>query len=412
MSLVLVTFRKHRIRTGGWRVLVGMDLEKPAAEARQPERQAEGCLVVAIRLPVRIVVLVLVVPVRMVWDGLVAGGRLLTDAVLRPLGRALAWVARAVFVWPFVGLWRYVAVPLGKALGWLGNVLVVVPLVWLFRHVLTPLGQGVVWVFRGIGAGLGWIHARVLTPVGHGALWVLRGIGAGIAAVGTGVYAVVAWLVRYLAVVPAQWLYAWVLTPVGRAIAWCARGVAWAVSTVVAGVAWLVSMVISGIGFVLYWVLRVLLVLPALALWRWVLTPLGRVLAVVGREVGDALGHAWRIAGYISLAVGRFLGTLLRWIFVEPVRWAYQTVLTPLGHVVRDAVLRPAAEAARSVGRVARQALAAARDSARQARADFRRMLLGEPKEERPKVVPAPRREPGGADGRTLGSSKTALTKD
>lgn len=401
MSLVLVTFRIRRIRTGGWRVLVGMDLEKPAAEARQPERQPEGCLAVAIRIPVRIVVLVLVVPVRMVWDGLVAGGRLLMDAVLRPLGRALVWVARALFVWPLVGLWRYVVVPLGKGLGRLGNVLVVVPLVWLFRHVLTPLGQGVAWVFRGIGAGLGWLYARVLTPVGHGLLWVLRGLGAGIAAGGLGVYAVAAWLVRYLVVVPAQWLYAWVLTPVGKAIAWCAQGVAW-----------LVSMVITGVGFVLHWVLRLLLVLPALALWRWVLTPLGRALAVVGREVGDALGHAWRIAGHISLAVGRFLGTLLRWIFVEPVRWAYRTLLTPLGHVVRDAVLRPAAEAARSVGRVTRQALAAARDSARQARADFRRMLFGESKEERPQEVPVPRREPGSADGRTLGSSTTALTKD
>ncbi|WP_371664935.1 hypothetical protein [Streptomyces sp. NBC_00280] len=415
-----------------------MDLEKPAAEARQPERQPEGCLVVAIRIPVRIVVLVLVVPVRMVWDGLVAGGRLLTDAVLRPLGRALAWVARAVFVWPFVGLWRYVVVPLAKALGWLGNVLVVVPLVWLFRHVLTPLGQGIVWVLRGIGAGLGWLYARVLTPVGHGVLWVFRGIGAGlgwiyarvltpaghgvlwvlrglgaaIAAVGLGVYGVVAWLVRYLVVVPAQWLYAWVLTPVGRAIAWCARGIGWLGGMVIAGVGWLVAMVITGIGFVLHWVLRLLLVLPALALWRWVLTPVGRLLVVIGREVGAALGHAWRIAGHISLTVGRFLGTLLRWIFVEPVRWAYRSVLTPVGHVVRDAVLRPAAEAARSVGRVTRQALAAARDSARQARADFRRMLFGDSGKERPQAVPVPRREPGSADGRTLGSSKTVLTKD
>ncbi len=405
MSLVLITFRIRRIRTGGWRVYVGMDLEKPATEAPQPERQREpqpeGCLVVAIRIPVRIVVLVLVVPVRMVWDALVAGGRLLTDAVLRPLGRALAWVARAVFVWPFVGLWRYVVVPLGRALGWLGNVLVVVPLVWLFRYVLTPLGQGIAWVFRGIGAGLGWLYARVLTPVGHGLLWVLRGLGAGIAAMGLGVYAVAAWLARYLFVVPALWLYEWILAPVGWGIAWCARGVVWLVGTV-----------ITGIGFVLYWVLRLLLVLPAIGLWRWVLTPMGRVLAVIGREVGAALGHAWRVAGHISLAVGRFLGTLLRWIFVEPVRWVYRTVLTPVGHVVRDAVLRPAAEAARSVGRVTRQVLTAARDSARQARADFRRMLFGEPEEERPQPVPVPRREPGGADGRTLGSSTTALTKD
>ncbi|MPY44017.1 hypothetical protein FNH04_30190, partial [Streptomyces phyllanthi] len=85
-------------------VSVGMDLDKPAphqeraAEPRRvPARQdapAEGCLVVAIRLPVRIVVLVLVVPVRMAWDALVVGGRFLRDAALRPLGRALLWVGR------------------------------------------------------------------------------------------------------------------------------------------------------------------------------------------------------------------------------------------------------------------------------------------------------------------------------
>lgn len=359
-----------------------MDLQKPPPEhpGQQPARRSpEGCLVVAIRLPVRIVVLVLVVPVRMVWDALVVAVRFLNDTVFRPVGRALLWVARAVFVWPFVGLWRYVVVPLGRALGWLGNVLVVVPLKWFHRYVLTPLGQALVWVY-----------ARVLTPVGQGVMWVLRGIGAVLALFGAGVYAGAAWLVRYLVVVPAMWVYAWVLAPVGRAIAWVARTVA------------------TGVGIGLYWVGRVLFVLPALALWRWVLVPVGRFLAVVGREVGQAIGHAWRVAGRISLAVGRALGTLFRWIFVEPVRWVYRTVLTPVGHVVRDAVLRPAAEAARSVGRATRLALASARESARQARADFRRMLFGEP--DRTEAVD--RREPPGRETRTLGSSTTALTKD
>src|SRR5262245_61120713 len=106
-----------------------MDLQKPPAgqpteqAERPPARQSpEGCLVVAIRLPVRIVVLVLVVPVRMVWDALVVAGRFLKDTVLRPVGRALLWVARAVFVWPFVALWRYVVVPVAGALAWLGKV--------------------------------------------------------------------------------------------------------------------------------------------------------------------------------------------------------------------------------------------------------------------------------------------------
>ncbi|MFI5820991.1 hypothetical protein ACIA8I_17995 [Streptomyces rishiriensis] len=385
-----------------------MDLQKqPAAEpaappagrapGRTPGQAPEGCLVVAIRLPVRIVVLVLVVPVRMVWDGLVVVGRLLRDAVLRPLGRALSWLGKALFVRPLIGLWRYAVVPAAKALAWLGKVLVVTPVVWLCRYLLTPLGHGLAWLVRGVGAGFGWLYARVLTPVGHAVLRLLHGIGGVIAAVGVGLYGAGAWLVRYLVVVPARWVHRWFLTPVGRAIGWCARG-AWRFVELLAG----------GIGLVLYWAARILLVLPALALWRWVLVPVGRFLAVVAREVADALGHAWRIAGRVSLAVGRFLGTLLRWTLVEPVRWAYRTVLTPVGHVVRDAVLRPAGRAARSVGRASRQALAAAWETARQTRADVRRMLFGEPVRREAAVG----REPSAGEARTLGSSTTALTKD
>ncbi|MEV5320429.1 hypothetical protein AB0K92_22725 [Streptomyces sp. NPDC052687] len=336
-----------------------MDLEKrQAVRNGAPQgREPEGWLVVAVRLPVRIVALVVVLPVRMVWDVLVVVGRVLRDTVLRPLGRALAWVGKALFVWPFVALWRWVLVPAGRAVAWLVKWLVVVPAVWLYRWVLTPVGHGIAWVARGVWAGLAWVYGRLLTPVGHGVLW----------------------LVRYLVVVPAVWVYRWVLAPVGRAVAWT-----------------------------VYWTGRVLFVLPAQAVWRWVLVPVGRVLAVLGRESWTALGHAWRVAGHISLAVGRFLGTLFRWIFVEPLRWVYRSLLTPLGHAVRDAVLRPVADASRAVGRGVRQALASVRESVRQARYDVRRTLFGEPRE-RPAVA---RREPRGGEARTLGRSTTALTKD
>ncbi|MGW5085921.1 hypothetical protein [Streptomyces sp. 067-1] len=359
-----------------------VDVEKaPGAGPREePVRRAdaEGCLAVAVRIPVRIVVLVLVVPVRMVWDALVVVGRFLRDTVLRPVGRALGWLGRALFVWPLVALWRYGVVPLAKGVAWLGNVLLVVPALWLYRWVLTPAGH---------------VLARFLT-----------GVGAVLAAVGRGLYAGLAWLARYLLVVPGAWSYRWVLTPVGHALAWCGRGLAWCCGQVARGV----GLVVTGVGFVLYWTVRVLLVLPALAVWRWVLVPVGRALAVVGREVADAVGHAWRIAGHVSRAVGRFLGTLLRWTVVEPVRWVYRSVLTPVGHAVRDAVLRPLAEAGRGAGRAVRQALASARLSVRQARADVRRMLFGEPAERQP----VDRREPSAAETRTLGSSTTALTKD
>ncbi|WP_234342206.1 hypothetical protein [Streptomyces leeuwenhoekii] len=357
----------------------------PVHGERQPA-QGEGCLVVAIRIPVRLVTLMLVVPVRMVWDVLVVGARFLNGTVLRPAGRALLWLGRAVFVWPFVGLWRYVVVPVAKGLAWLGKVCVVVPAAWVYRWLLTPVGHG-----------FGWVYRRVLTPVGHAVLWVLRGVGAGIVFVVGAVYHVLAVLARYLVAVPALWLYRWVLTPLGHALAWCGRGLAWCA-----------RMAVTGVGTALYWTGRVLFVLPALGVWRWVLVPVGRVLAVVGAEVWAALGHAWRVAGHISLAVGRALGRLLRLVLVEPVRWVYRTVLTPVGHAVRDTVLRPAAEAARGAGRAVRQAVGTARAAARQARADVRRMLFGE-------RVPArgvDRREPSGTEGRTLGSSTTALTKD
>ncbi|MHC5902712.1 hypothetical protein ACVNF4_02160 [Streptomyces sp. S6] len=315
-----------------------MDLEKSAAgRGASVERQGgEGCLVVAVRIPVRIVVLVLVVPVRVVWDGLVVVGRVVWDAVLRPVGRGLGWLGKVVFG----GLWRWVVVPVGEGMAWLGRVLVVVPLVALWRWVVVPVGTGIAWVW-----------ANGVVPVGRGVMWVLRGIGAG-----------AGWLTRCLVVVPAVWLYTWVLTPVGH-----------------------------GVGAALYWTGRVLVVWPVLGVWRWVLVPVGRVLGVVLREVGDALGHAWRVAGYVSLAVWRFLVGVFRWVVVEPVRWVYATVLTPVGHVVRDAVLRPAADAVRSMGRVTRQVLGAARETAREVRADLRRALFGGPREREAVVGREPR---------------------
>ncbi|MFD0058943.1 hypothetical protein ACFVHR_35050 [Streptomyces sp. NPDC127168] len=345
-----------------------MELEKrPDGRPQEPPRRSdpEGCVAAVIRVPVRIVALVLVVPVRMAWDVLVVAGRFLRDTVFRPAGRALAWLGRVLFVWPLAGIWRYAVVPLGKGVAFLGRVLLVVPAVWLYRRVLTPAG-------RGLYAALVWLgRYLVVVPV--------------------------AWLGRYLVVVPAAWLYAWLLTPVGHALAWCGRGLAWCLGTIV-----------TGVGAVLYWITRMLVVLPALALWRWVLTPVGRVLAVIGSEVLDALGHAWRIAGHVSRAFGRFLGTLWRWTVAEPARWAYRWVLTPAGHAVRDTVLRPLADAGRAAGRVTRQALAAARLTVRQTRADVRRALFGEPAKPRP----VDRREPSVAEARTLGSSTTALTKD
>ncbi|MEU6663767.1 hypothetical protein [Streptomyces sp. NPDC046821] len=274
------------------------------------EPSSEGCLVAAIRVPVRIVVLVLVVPVRLAWDALAAAGRF---------------------------VWRRCLVPLARGVGRLLHGLLVVPVVWLWRYALAPV-------------------------------------------------------LRILVAVPAQWLYTYVLTPLGRAIAVLGKGVG-AVLAVVG----------RALGVALVWLTKALLVWPWAVLWRYVLSPVlvpvGRALLILVREIGDALGHAWRVAGYVSRAVGRFLGRILRWIFVDPARWVYRSVCTPLGHFVRDTLWRPT-----------RQILAAARASVRQARADVRRALFGAPRAE-PEPLVRDRREPGSVPTRTLGSSTTALTK-
>lgn len=65
-----------------------------------------------------------------------------------------------------------------------------------------------------------------------------------------------------------------------------------------------------------------LLVTPLVWVYRRVLTP-------VGREVAAAIGVAWRIAGFVSRAVGRALAWLAWHLVGAPVAWAYRTVCTP-----------------------------------------------------------------------------------
>ncbi|MET7637883.1 hypothetical protein [Streptomyces sp. NPDC005438] len=270
----------------------GEDLDPSHAEQPTP---AEGALAVAIRVPVRVVVLLLVVPVRLLWDALRVAGHALDRALWRPVRRALGWAWSTLLVLPLVAL--------GRGLVWLWRWVVVVPVGWVVWGVCVPLGRGVFGVLCGVGRGV--------VPVVRGVWWV---------------------------------------------------------------VCW-----------------------PFVALWRGVLCPLGRGLRVLGRELLDALGHAWRVAGLVSRAVYRFLGWLARGLFVLPARWVYRHVATPLGHLVRDLLWRPAARGARAVGRAVaagfasagaatravmapvRQALWEARASLRRTRAEVGRAVFGSP---------------------------------
>lgn len=62
--------------------MYGMDYGKYQAPAHY--EAGEGCLTTLIRIPVRIVVLVIVLPVRMVWDVLVVAARAADRILLRP----------------------------------------------------------------------------------------------------------------------------------------------------------------------------------------------------------------------------------------------------------------------------------------------------------------------------------------
>ncbi|MFD3535909.1 hypothetical protein [Streptomyces sp. NPDC058664] len=336
-----------------------MDLEKTA-----PRPEPEGCLTAAIRIPVRIVVLVVVVPVRLVWDALALCGAFLGRVLLRPLGRAGArlhehvlvpvgravartaeavatatwWLCRAVLYWPWLGLWRYVLVPLAVHL-------IAAPAAWLYRAVLAPLGHG-------LGRAAAWVYARLLTPLGRGTGRVL--------------WAVLVWpwtaLWRYAAVPLASAAYRFVLTPLGHGLVFLGRGLA---------------RLVKGLAVGLGWLGKTLVVIPAVFLYRRVLTPLGRALAVIGREIADALAIAWRMAGYVSLAVGRALKWLAWHLVGRPVGWFYRSVCTPVGHVVRDALWRPARKVAVETGRAVRGALASARETVRRARREAWHALVG-----------------------------------
>ncbi|AXK34179.1 hypothetical protein DVA86_17495 [Streptomyces armeniacus] len=354
--------------------------------------EAEGCLAVAVRWPVRVVVLLLVVPVRMAWDALVACGRVLRRVLWQPLVRGLGWLAHTFVAVPAGRLWRWVLAPVGRGVGvalvWLGKALFVWPWVALWRHVLTPLGHGLRAAARGVGAAVVWlVRYGLVVPVvalWTGFVWLLRVLFVWpaqwmyrrlLTPAGHGL----SWLWRTLLVLPAVWTYAHVLTPLGHGLRAAARGIG-------AAVVWLVRyglvvpVVALWTGFV--WLLRALFVWPAQWTYRWLLTPLGRALAVVGREIRDAFVMAWSAAGRISRAVFGFLGRLLKWIFVAPVVQVWRHVVRPAGRGLRDHVWRPAAGAVREAGRAVRGALAAARASARQTRAELRRALFGAPRKE------------------------------
>lgn len=72
----------------------------------QPPNQPTGCLTGV----ARVIALVVVLPVRLVWDALVFCLELLWRWVLAPVGRALGWLIHHLVVIPLRFLWEWVIV--------------------------------------------------------------------------------------------------------------------------------------------------------------------------------------------------------------------------------------------------------------------------------------------------------------
>ncbi|WP_086777438.1 hypothetical protein [Streptomyces griseus] len=373
-------------------------------QAPQGYEPGEGILTTLIRIPVRIVVLVLVLPVRMVWDALTALWHAADRVLLRPLGRAVVWLLDTLVLTPLTWLYTWVLAPLGKAAAWLAVALLVWPWIGLWRYVIVPVAR------YGVAAPAVWLYGSVLTPLGHGLRWIgtalllpaLYGLGNALGWLITVLLIVpleFLWryvavpVVRYGLVVPVVWLYADVLTPLGLGTAWVLgrlwQGTAWVLAQIWRGIA----ATGRGLGLAVAWLVMTLLVAPLAWTYRRILTP-------VGREIAAAFEVAWRIAGYVSRAVGRALATIAWYLIGAPVSWAYRTVCTPVGHFLRDSVWAPARRAAAEAGRAARAALATARETVRQARRDAWRALVGS-------TDGARSREPRGIPARTLGSTTT-----
>ncbi|WP_229070325.1 hypothetical protein [Actinoplanes sp. DH11] len=208
--------------------------------------------------PVKALAFVVVLPFRLLWEGLRISGRFLLRYVLRPL----AWLWEHAVVIPLAWLWRHLVV---IPASWLWRYLIVVPARWLWRGIVT-LGRWLAWPFV-------WLWGAAILPALHAVM-------------------------RWVVVPVAEFLWVWLLAPVGRAIIWFVR-TGWD------GTTWLgvrfYRYVLRPIGVALAWLWRYtfgalfrglayawrMTVTPAV---RWLHTQVLRPAAQATRDMLGALG--------------------------------------------------------------------------------------------------------------------------
>jgi hypothetical protein len=227
-------------------------------------------------------------------------------------------------------------------------------LAWLWAHgVYEPLrwlAVVLVWgALRLLGRGTGrvarWFYSVVLAPSGRL-----------LAAIGTAVGVALIYVVAVLLVMPAIGLWRYVLRPpllglawlasiVVEGLAWCGRRLATGVRAVWGVVAGALVWAWRMLGRLLTWIIGILLVIPALAVYRCLLRPIGLAIAFAWRLAGRGLRWLWRnlvvapahaITKAMLVPAGRALRAVWRVSVRDPARWVRRSVLAPLRQTVRD----------------------------------------------------------------------------
>jgi hypothetical protein len=335
----------------------GSPADGPISLRKDTERPAEtppgpAWLVV----PVRVVALIVLVPLRLVHDLAVQAGRgvrAVWNRLMRAprrlgrlIGRMLHAVRRGLYRWLLAPAGRLLAA-VARGIGALLDLLVVRPARWLAVVVIFGFAR---WLGRGAAYLARWIHRTLLVPLGA----FLALLGRGLAMVGRGLAAMIG---RGLAVIGRG------LAIIGRGLAVLGRGLAWLGDRVLLrpllalgrGLHWLLrstgrafALLFAGILTGLRLLANALVVIPALFLWRYLLRPplrgllwLGRAvqhgLAWVGRgllamlgALGRVVASGWRAFAAAAAWIGRSLAGLARILLLRPVQAVWRYVLAPL----------------------------------------------------------------------------------
>ncbi|TYK50911.1 hypothetical protein [Actinomadura decatromicini] len=299
----------------------------PVALSKEPpERASAGPAWIVV--PARIVALIVVLPLRVVYDLVRLVARGVRTGLLNPVGRLLGAVLRG----------------LGAVL----SLLVVRPVRWL--AVVVVLGF-LRWSGRGTGRLARWIHRVLLVPIGTFLALVGRGLGrlAGflifrplrwlLAITGRGLgflFAGIALVFGVLVVLPASFLWRYVLRPALRGLGAFARALG-------AGIGWSWRQ----LGRFLGWLAHVLIVVPARTVWRYLLSPVLAGARGAWRLAARLLGWLWRT----------FVVVPVRVLVVAPARWVGTAVLRPLGRGVRATWRVTVGDPVRAVRRTMRDAV-------------------------------------------------------